>query len=51
MHLARHFSTCESIRNIEKTRKHYLRTVLDDYDTYYDILLRKSEKETLGIKW
>ena len=45
MHLARHFSTCESIRNIEKIRKYYLRIVLDDYDTYDDILLGKSGKE------
>ena len=38
------FSTCESIRKIEKTQKRCLRIVLDDYDSDYDVLLRKSGK-------
>ena len=45
-----HFSTCESIRKIEKIQKRQLRIVLDDYDSDYDVLLRKSRKVTMEIK-
>ena len=45
-----HFSTCESNRKIEKIQKRYLRIVLDDYDSDYDVLLRKSGKVTMEIK-
>ena len=36
------FSTFESIRKIEKIKKHCQRIVVDDYGSDYDILLRKS---------
>ena len=45
-----HFSTCESIRKIEKIQKCCLRTEFDDYDSDYDVLLRKSGKVTMEIK-
>ena len=45
-----HFSTCESIRKIEKIQKRCLRIVLDGYDSDYDVLLRKSGKATMEIK-
>ena len=45
-----HFSTCESIRKIDKIQKRFLRIVLDDYGSDYDILLRKSGKVTMEIK-
>ena len=45
-----HFSNCESIRKIEKIQKGCLRIVLDDYDSDYDVLLRKSGKVTMEIK-
>ena len=45
-----HFSTCELIRKIEKIQKCCLRIVLDDYDSDYDVLLRKSGKATMEIK-
>ena len=41
-----HFSTCESIRKIDKIQKR----CLDDYDSDYDILLRKSGRVTMEIK-
>ena len=45
-----HFSTCESIRKIEKIQKLCLGILLDDYDSdYYDVLLRK-RKVKLMIK-
>ena len=40
----------ESIRKIEKIKKHCLKIVLDDYDSDYDVLLRKSGKVTMEIK-
>ena len=46
----KHFSTCESIRKIEKIHKRCLRIALDDYDSDYDVLLRKSGKVTKEIK-
>ena len=45
-----HFSTCESIRKIEKMQKRCLRIALDDYDSDYNVLLRKSGKVTMEIK-
>ena len=45
-----HFSTRESIRKIEKIQKRCLRIVLDDYNSDYDVLLRKSGKVTMEIK-
>ena len=40
----KYFNTCESIRIIEKIQKRCLRIVLDDYDSDYDVLLRKKGK-------
>ena len=45
-----HFVTCESIRKIEKIQKRCLRIAFDDYDSDYDVLLRKSGKVTMEIK-
>ena len=42
--LVLHFSTCESIKKTEKIQKRCLRIALDDYDSDYDVLLRKVEK-------
>ena len=39
-----HFSTCESIKKTENIQKRCLRIALDDYDSDYDVLLRKVEK-------
>ena len=39
-----YFSTCELIRKIVKTQKRCLRIVFADYESDYDILLRKVEK-------
>ena len=43
-------SACELIRKIEIIQKSCLRIVLDDYESDYDILLRKSAKLTIEIK-
>ena len=48
--LAWHFSTCESIRKIEKIQKRCLRIVLDNYGSDYDVLLRKNGKVTMEMK-
>ena len=45
-----HFSTCESNQKIEKKLKRCLRIVLDDYNSNYAVLLRKSGKVTMEIK-
>ena len=45
-----HFSAWESIRKNENIQKRCLRLVLDDYDSDYDVLLRKSGKVTMEIK-
>ena len=42
-----HFSTCESIRNIEKIQKRCLIIVLNEYVSDFDVLLRKSGKATM----
>ena len=39
-----YFSTCELIRKIKKIQKRCLRIVLADYESNYNILLRKVEK-------
>ena len=44
------FSTSELIRKIEKIQKRFLGIVLHDYDTDYDVLLRKSGNVTMEIK-
>ena len=45
-----HFSSCESIRKIEKIQKRCLRLIFDNYDSNYDVLLRKSGKVKMEIK-
>ena len=45
-----HFSACESIRKNENIQKRCLRLVFDDYDSDYDVLLRKSGKVTMEVK-
>ena len=45
-----HFINCKLVRKIEKIQKRYLRIVLNDYDSNYDVLLRKSGKVTMVIK-
>ena len=47
--VAWHFSTCKSIRKVEKTQKCCLRIILDGYDSDCDVLLRKSGKVTMEI--
>ena len=38
------------LEKLKKIQKHYLRIVLDDHDSDYDVLLRKSGKVTMGMK-
>ena len=45
-----HFSSCESIRKIEKIQKRCLRIVLNDYESDYETLLRNSNKPTMEIR-
>ena len=45
-----HFSSCESIRKIEKIQKRYLRIILSDYESDYETLLRNSNKPTMEIR-
>ena len=44
------FNTFKSIRKIGRIQKRCLRIVLDDYDSDYNVLLRKSGKVTMEIK-
>ena len=44
------FNIFKSIRKIGKIQKRCLRIVLDDYDSDYNVLLRKSGKVTMEIK-
>ena len=44
------FSTRELIRKIKNIQKHCLRIVLDDCESDYDVLPRKSGKVTMEIK-
>ena len=48
--LVLHFSTYESIRNIEKIQKRCLRIVYDDYHRDHDVLLGKNGKVTMEIE-
>ena len=45
-----HFSSCESIRKIEKIEKRCLRIILNDYESDYETLLRNSNKPTMEIR-
>ena len=45
-----HFSSCESIRKIEKIQKRCLRIILNDYESDYEILLCNSNKPTMEIR-
>ena len=45
-----HFSSCESIRKIEKIQKRCLRIILNDYESDYETLLRNSNKPTMEIR-
>ena len=45
-----HFNTCESIKKIEKIQKRCLRIDLDDYESDYEVLLRKSGKVAMEIR-
>ena len=45
-----HFSSCESIRKIEKIQKSCLRIILHDYEIDYETLLRNSNKPTMEIR-
>ena len=42
-----HFSSCESIRKIEKIQKRCLRIILNDYESDYETLLCNSNKPTM----
>ena len=48
--LVSHFSSCESIRKIEKIQKHCLRIVLNDHESDYETLLYNSNKQTMEIR-
>ena len=45
-----HFSSCESIRKIEKIKKRCLRIILNDHESDYETLLRNSNKPTMEIR-
>ena len=45
-----HFSSCESIRKIEKIQKRCLRIILNDYKSDYETLLRNDNKPTMEIR-
>ena len=45
-----HFSSCESIRKIEKIKKDCLRIILNGYESDYKTLLRNSSKPTMEIR-
>ena len=45
-----YFSSCESIRKIEKIQKRCLRIILNDYESDYETLLRNSNKPTMEIR-
>ena len=40
-----HFSTCKWLRKTEEIEKRCLRIVFDNYDSDYDVLLRKHGKK------
>lgn len=43
------FNACELIKKNEIIQKRYLRIVLDDYESVYDILLRKRGNVTMEM--
>ena len=45
-----YFSSCESIRKIEKIQKRCLRIILNDYESDYETLLRNSNKPAMEIR-
>ena len=45
-----HFSSCESIRKIEKIQNRCFRIILTDYESDYETLLRNSNKLTMKIR-
>ena len=45
-----HFSSCESIRKIEKIKNRYLRIILNDYKSDYENLNPNSNKSTMVIR-
>ena len=45
-----HFSSCESIRKIEKIWKGCLRIILNDYESDHEALLHNSNKPTMEIR-
>ena len=45
-----HFSSCESIRKIEKIQKRCLAIILNDYESDYETLLRNNNKPTTEIR-
>ena len=45
-----HFSSCESIRKIEKIQKPCLRIILNDYGRVYETLFWNSNKSTMEIR-
>ena len=45
-----HFSSCESIRKIEKIQKRCLRIILNDYESDYETLLCNTNKPTMEIR-
>ena len=45
-----HFSSCESIRKIEKIQKRCLRIILNDYESDYETLLRNSNKSIMETR-
>ena len=44
------FSSCESIRKIEKIQKRCLRIILNDYESDYENVLRNSNNPTMEIR-
>ena len=48
--LVSHFSSCKSIRKIEKIQTRCPRIILNDYNRDYETLLRKSNKLTMEIR-
>ena len=45
-----HFSSCESIRKIEKIQKRCLRIILNDYESNYETLFCNSSKPIMEIR-
>ena len=45
-----HFTSCETIRKIEKIQKRCLRIIFNDYESDYETLPRNSNKPTMEIR-